>query len=266
MKKLLCIALILLLAGCTAKTSSAVDLMPRADPQTSALTLYIYDGETITRQHLFETDQYRADVMEDFHQAQAQEAAVDVTTLRPPFYGIEMGAGDYGTAYGLWADGYFIARNGKVYAFDYDFETFSTEHPWTEADEFSNLAIMPCADLAAKTSTGWNTAFLTEAEELVPPSGIVLEAVVGTDRVEAEFTNLSDTEWGYGCDFGLQVLLADRWYHVPAERNLCFESILYTLPAGQSAQQSYSLEPYGMLPPGTYRFVSQQMFAEFEVK
>ena len=144
MKKLLCIALILLLAGCTLKHSSTVDLMPHADPQTSALTLYIYDGETITRQHLFETDQYRADVMEDFHQAQAQETAVDVTTLRPPFYGIEMGAGDYGTAYGLWADGYFIARNGKVYAFDYDFETFSTAHPWTDADEFSNLAVMPC--------------------------------------------------------------------------------------------------------------------------
>ncbi|MBP3634534.1 MAG: hypothetical protein J6J43_08185 [Oscillospiraceae bacterium] len=263
MKKLfVCLAALLLLAGCGMK--DGVDLMPNADPETSALALYIYDGETITRQHLFETDAYRAQVMEDFHHADAREAAVDVTSLQPPFYGIEMGAGDLGSVKGLWSDGYFIARNGKTYAFDYDFAAFAQNHPWDTADEFHDLAVMPCADLVAKTAKGWNAIFLTPAQELVPPSGISLEANFDGDLVNVRFTNLSGEEWGYGYDYGLQVLLDGVWYNVPAEQEMAVVEVLCMLLAEDSAEETYSLAPYGYLPPGTYRFVTQGLAAEFE--
>ncbi len=265
MKKIMIMFLSLfLLAGCGIQKSPTVDLMPGADPEISALALYVYDGETITRRHLFETDEYRAEIMRAFHDAEAQEAAVDVTTLQPPFYGIEMGAGDLGTACGLWSSGYFIAQNGKTYAFDYDFESFLNDHPWDAPDEFQNLDVMPCAHLVAKTANGWNTAFLTESEELIPPSGITMVAQFIGDTVQVRFENDSDVEWGYGYDFGLQVLLGDIWYDVPAEQEMCVVDILCMLPPGLTSEETYTLAPYGMLPSGTYRFVSQGLTAEFE--
>lgn len=267
MKRIMTILLlILLLSGCGARKAATVDLMPNADPETSALGLYVYDGETITRRHLFQTDQYRADVMQAFHYAEAQEAAVDVTELQPPFYGIEMGAGDFGTACGLWSDGYFIAQNGKTYAFNYDFEALLNDHPWDQPDTFQSLDIMPCANLIAKTAKGWNTAFLTAAEEPVPPSGIAMTAQFEADTVQVEFENLSSEEWGYGYDYGLEVLLHDTWYYVPAEREMSFISLLCLLQPGGTAQESYSLAPYGVLPSGTYRFVTQGMAAEFAIE
>ena len=88
MKKLFCMLFLLLfLSGC----GSAVDLMPGVSPENSALSLFIYDGETITRQHLFESEQVREQAMEDFRKAKAEPVQIDRTTLTPPFYGLEMG-------------------------------------------------------------------------------------------------------------------------------------------------------------------------------
>lgn len=266
MKKILTFLLILLLTGCGAQRAGTVDLMPNADPETSALALYLYDGQTITRRHLFEDTQYRAEVMKDFHYAKAREVEVDVTVLQPPFYGIEMGAGDLGMAYGLWSDGYFIAQNGTTYAFDYDFEALLNEHPWDDPDAFSDLAVMPCADLVAKTENGWNTAFLTEADALTPPSGITMEARIDGDEVQVQFTNASQEEWGYGYDYGLRVLLDGTWYYVPVAQDMAVIEILCMLPAGGTSEETYSLAPYGDLPSGTYCFVTQQLSAEFTVK
>ena len=264
MKKIVAMLLSLLLfAGCGAQKLPKVDLMPDADHENSALALYIYDGKTVTRRHLFETDQYRAQVMEAFHNAEVREAAVDVTALQPPFYGIEMGAGDLGMACGLWSDGYFIAQNGKVYAFDYDFEALLSDHPWEAPDEFHSLDLMPCAALVAKTAKGWNPGFLTEAQEPVPPSGITMTAQFDADQVAVEFENDSAEEWGYGYDYGLEVLLGDTWYYVPSEQEMSFISLLCMLAPGGSSQETYSLAHYGTLPPGTYRFVTQGLTAEF---
>lgn len=272
MKKLICMLLMLVImlgCGCAKKPAqtNAVDLMPNADPETSALALYVYDGQTITCRYLFEDTAYRAKVMEDFHNANARETVVDVTMLKPPFYGIEMGAGDLGVASGLWSDGYFIAKNGKTYTFEYDFEAFLDEHPWDEADTFHDLAIMPCADLVAKTPSGWNTEFLTPADEPVADaSGIVMDMQLEEDLIQVQFTNNGAEEWGYGYDYGLHVLLNGTWYFVPAEQEMAFIEVLCMLPVGATSQETYSLAPYGDLPAGTYRFVTQGLAAEFTVE
>jgi len=266
-KRMICLILLLtMFAGCGVPEVQTVDLMPNADAKTSALALYIYDGQTITRQHLFEDDRYREQVMEQFHNAQACETSVDVTTLEPPFYGIEMGAGDLGVTYGLWSDGYFITGSGGVYSFDFDFEAFSREHPWDERDTFTNLAVMPCADIVAKTEDGWNDAFLTMAEELTPPVGITMQVQIDGMDVDVTFANDSGAEWGYGYDYGLQVLLDDHWYYVPAEQQVAVIDILCMLPDGKQTQERYSLAPFGQLPAGTYRFVTQQLSSEFTVE
>jgi len=245
---------------------SAVDLMPGVQPETSALALYIYDGELISQRYLFETEELRVQVMEPFHQAQATSAQIDVTTLRPPFYGIEMGGGDLGMICGLWSDGYFITKTGQIYEFDYDFEALLSNHPWSEPYIVPNIGIMPCAKYVACTEKGWNTSFMTEAQPLTPPEGIEMQMQLDGTDAKITFTNNTEEEWGYGLDFGLRVLMDDIWYYVPAEQELAFCDILMLLQPGESVEQVYSLASYGELPAGTYRFVTQQLSSEFTVK
>ena len=277
MKKLLCLlTLLLLLTGC----GKQVDLMPKASPENSALGLYVYDGETITRQHLFETEQIREQAMEDFRNAKAEPAEAELTALKPPFYGLEMGGSDGWPVYGLWSDGYFIMGDGSVYAFDYDFEAFRQRYDFGEPDEFQTLTVMPCASHVAKSETGWNKAFLTEAElpaAQKSPSALLaggqpkssLSVTLTEQRekeITVEFTNLDDPECGYGYAYSLQVLLDGKWYSVPAEQEMAFIEILVHIPVGGSKEETFSLEPYGDLPAGLYRVLTNGLTVEFSIE
>ena len=267
MKRVFCaLVCLLMLTGCAGK--KAVDLMPDAEPATSALGLYIYDGETITRQMLFATDAVRKEAMEDFRKAKAEPCEVDVTTLRPPYYGLEMGGEEKGTIYGLWADGYFIRDDGKTYRFDYNFEKLLADYPFELRQESENLMLMPCAAYMAKTEAGWNLNFLTEAEDKPVPEGITMEIEKQKkDEIIAVFHNRSGEEWGFGHAFSLQVLLDEQWYYVPAEDgNYAFTEELLIVPNGESQQETYHLEVYGTLFPGFYRIVSTEgLWVEFEI-
>ena len=284
MKKLLCLlTLLLLLTGCGSimrSTAETVDLMPGVSPGNSALGLYIYDGETITRRHLFETEAVRAEAIEPFRTAKVKPAAVDMTTLRPPFYGLEMGGSDGWSVYGLWSDGYFIMGDGTAYEFDYDFEAFRQRYAFGEPDEFQTLTVMPCASHVAKSETGWNKAFLTEAELPVaqkspsallaggqPKSSLSATLMGQTEKeITVEFTNLGDPDCGYGYAYSLQVLLDGKWYSVPAEQEMAFIEILVHVPVGGSKEENFSLEPYGDLPAGTYRVLTNGLTVEFSIE
>ena len=264
MKKLLCIiCLLLLLTGCGGR----VDLMPNASPETSALGLYAYDGQTITRQHLFETEQIREGVLKSFHEAKAEPAEIDVTALEPPFYGLEIGGTDGDSVYGLWSGGYFIMGDGSVYKFDYDFEALREKYGFEEPDTFSSLAVMPCASYVAKSETGWNKAFLTEAAPVDAPEAVEAELLEQTEKsVRVRITNHGTEDWGYGYAYGVQVLLDGAWFEIPAEQERSFIEILLMIPQDASTEETYTLEPYGDLPAGTYRIVSHGLTIEFVVE
>lgn len=267
MRRMLCMLLaLLLLTGCAGR--QRVDLMPTASPDTSALALYIYDGETVTRQFLFETAQVREEALKDFREAKAQPVEVDVTTLQPPYYGLEMGSTGIGSVHGLWADGYFIADDGSTYEFDYDFEAFLSDYPWSNLDEFRMLTVMPCASYMAKTEAGWNKNFLTPAAEAPWPNGIGIELVEQTDEaVTVRLVNNSGEDWGFGYAFHVDVLLDGQWYTIPAEEEMAFVEVLLMLPQDGDHVEIYNLEPYGDLPAGIYRLVTDGgLWVEFEIK
>ena len=265
MKKLLCVLLALLLTGCS---TSTVDLMPGAKPETSALTLYVYDGETVTHQILFETEAVRAAVMEDFHNAKAKPLDIDPTTLQPPFYGLDMGGQELGAIHGLWSDGCFIMGNGKTYAFDYDFEALLAEYPWELKKEMQSTSVMPCAHYVAKSAHGWNSAFLTEAKEITPPEGITMELIDHQkDELTVRFSNNTAAEWTYGCAFSLQVQLDGQWYYIPAETDLVFTEMGYLVSPNSTREDSFAYDfSYGDLPSGHYRLVTNDLTAEFDVE
>lgn len=269
MKRWICLLLgLLLLSGCAAAGVETVDLMPTASPETSALAIYIYDGETITRQFLFETEQVRTKALRDFRAAKAVPVEVDVTTLQPPYYGLEVGSTEIGSQHGLWADGFFIMDDGTSYEMDYDFETLLADYPWTDSDTFRSLTIMPCADHMAKTEAGWNRNFLTPAAEPEWPDQIDVTLMEQTEKtLTLQLANHSGSEWGYGYAFHVDVLLEDRWYTIPAEEEMAFIEILLMLPDQVSQKETYDLTPYGHLPAGDYRLVTEGgPWVEFEIE
>ncbi len=264
MKKKICLlALVaLLLTACAAR----MNLMPNVTPDTSALALYVYDGDTVTRRFLFDSETEKT-ALKDFQNAKAAPVDLDVTALEPPFYGLEISGADGRSVYGLWSDGYFITNDGSAYKFDYDFEKLLERYDWTAPDTFRSLTVMPCASHVARTEAGWNSGFLTPSSSLEPPEGISMELVSLEDgKTCVRFVNQSGQEWTYGYSFGLQVLLDGVWYQVPPQEEFGVIDLASILPDGESSEETYNLGFFGQLPPGDYRLVAEQLTAEFTIE
>lgn len=271
------LALLLLLTGCRSlpETPDApaevtgpaetVDLMPGASPETSALALYTYDGETVTLMHLYDQKAVEQ-LLQDFRAAKVQPVELDTTQLKAPYYGLEIGGQDGFPVCGLWSQGYFLADDGKAYAFDYDFAALESAFDSTSVHTFSDPSVLPCAEYAARTSGGWNTAFLIPTEEPAGEKGISMELVSATaQEVVVRYCNNSGAEWAYGLYADLQALVDGVWYNIPPQEGYAVISIAKLVPDGKCVEQSYSLRPWGDLYPGTYRLVSNSLAAEFAV-
>ena len=87
-----------------------------------------------------------------------------------------------------------------------------------------------------------------------------------SELITAEFLNERITEWYYGYDYSVQVLLNDVWYTIPPERLVPIIEVLRILPAGGSSKEAFSLEPYGNLPAGLYRVFCNGLTVEFSIE
>lgn len=272
MKKLLCILLILLLAGCAAsEKTETVNLMQYADPDTSGLFVTFYDGHNGCHKSMFE-DEARRELIAAFQNAEAELLPdFDPATMTAPFYGVEMGGGDLGMVYGLWSDGVFLTKFGEAYAFDYDFEAL-LEHPdWQESGTYALTSFlqMPCAAYVVKGTDGWRSELLPLSGVEEAPEGIAMTLVEMEGKtITVLLSNQSGEEWYYGEYYHLEVQLDGSWYQIPTDSTLewGFHDIAMILPDGKTAEQTYNLEMYGTLPDGLYRLAAENLTVEFRVE
>ena len=261
---LLVSVLLLFLAGCGGSRNT---LLEGASPDTSALTLYVYDGETVTWQYLFDSQAVQK-LLDQLAEVQAT-ATEDFlpTQAAAPIYALEIGGEDGLPRVGAWSDGHWITADGAVYTFDFDFPALLTAYSWEAGDQHSDFSVMPCARTMTCGDSGWNTALLTPAEDLQPPEGISMtlaDQADGTLTVTLE--NTTDTEWAYGEAFSVQALLDGTWYSIPMlPDNWGFNSIGILLAPGERSEKTYDLSFYGTLPAGTYRLVVEGLSAAFTV-
>ena len=261
---LLCLAALTLLAGCGGSRNT---LLEGASPDTSALTLYVYDGETVTWQYLFDSQAVQK-LLDQLAEVQAT-ATEDFlpTQAAAPIYALRIGGEDGLSREGAWSDGHWITADGAVYTFDFDFPALLTAYSWEAGDQHSNFSVMPCARAMACGDAGWNTALLTPSADLQPPAGISMTLTGQADNtLTVTLENTTDTEWAYGEAFSVQALLDGTWYNVPTlPGNWGFNSIGLLLPPGERSEKTYDLSFYGTLPAGTYRLVVEGLSAEFTV-
>ena len=252
-----------LLFSCSACAWTSNGLMAGAAPETSLLSLYVYDGETACRAYVHKEAR---DVLNALDRVPATEAPnwspADVTL---PIYGLEVGAAE-GSLLAAWSGGYWITPEGTAYQFDFDFEKLLQDYPWSDWDTLSSFAYIPCARSLAQDESGWNSTLLSPAPKREAPAGISMTLdAQGSDTVTVRFANASGAEWTYGEPFSLEALVGYVWYEVPARGNWGFFSIAYILPDGEAQDKDYSLELYGELPAGRYRLVTGGLSAEFAV-
>lgn len=244
-------------------------LMKKASPDTSALALFVYDGETATRAFIFDSAVEKK-ILNDLASVPAKEAA-DWTPekITLPIYGLEICGTDGWFINAAWSNGYWITQDGTAYRFDYDFEALTENYEWRSKDSWPSISIMPCAYYLTKTSDGWNTAILSPATDISIPEYVSAELVshIG-NNVTIALTNSAAEEWCYGEYYYLDVLLDETWYSVPtAPGNWAFTDIGIILPAGKTQEKTYNLTMYGVLPAGQYRLVaSQSVPVEFTIE
>ncbi len=240
-------------------------LLDQASPETSAMTLFTYDGNTVRWSFLYDSKTERR-ILENLNAVKAEPvedwSAKDVTL---PVYGIEIGREDGWSILAAWSNGYWIAQDGAVYRFDFDFEDLAEREPWEDERELPSFTSFPCARLFTQEGSGWNTRFLVPAAPLDPPEGITMtmDAWEGGDAV-VMVSNTGDEDWSFGEFFEVQALLDGTWYEIPTvPGNWGFGCLGYFLPAGESQSMTHHMSMYGELPPGTYRIVLNGLSTEF---
>ena len=246
-----------------AKLDSSV-LLAKASPETSAMTLFIYDGTSVRLYYMFDSEKER-EILDDLSSVKAEPAedwsAKDASL---PVYGIEIGREDGLSLFAAWTNGRWIAQDGSVYQFDYDFEALKQRKEWESAGELPSFTNFPCARVFTQEKEQWNTRFLVPAAPLNPPRGITMTLDSWDNDIAAvTINNESGGEWSCGEFYELQVLIDGVWYEIPAmPGNWGFNCMGFYIPDGGKQSMINHLTMYGELPSGTYRLVIKELSAE----
>lgn len=99
-----------------------------------------------------------------------------------------------------------------------------------------------------------------EVNELDGVNMMVIDETVSPTGLTLLFENETDTEFTYGEEYLLEMLIEDEWYEVPApsDEDFAFESIGYLLTENDSEELDVDWEwLFGTLEPGEYRIVKE---------
>jgi len=239
--------------------------MEGASPDTSALALFHFDGETVTREFIFESDitQQILDELDSVRITERTDWSLDDVTL--PMFGLSIGAYDGTMIDAVWSNGYWITHDGRAYLFDFDFDRLQQNYNWRSRDSFPSFIHFPNARLFAQHDNEWDSRFLTPAPSIIPPEGITITLNSwDSDTVSVDITNHNDIEWMYGQHYELHVLLDGIWYGVPTDHGSWgFTDEGLIVQAGQSIEHIYHLQMFGDLHSGTYRLVAYGLYVEY---
>ncbi len=256
-------SMFILLVSCGSEPNTLFDM---AAPEHSVMQIYVNEGDG-TDVYRLSDDALEREVLEQLKNTTATPVQVTTADVKFPMYSFWMGTTDGWGLEMTLSNEYLWNRDGAVYAFDFNFKKLLDTYPFVLDDHWDDR-YLPCEWYLVQDGNGWNAALMEKAEEPVPPVGITLTMEREDDRFHATFTNTTSAEWSFGKSYSLQVKLGEDWYHVPVspENNWAFVSIGLVVPAGDDWNEDYSLDMYGDLPAGQYRFYIYGLTWEFDTE
>ena len=240
------------------------NILAGASPDTSAFQMYYFDGETVAVRTLYDSGAER-EVIKKINGIPLQAAEEDaLSQMEPPFYGFWVSSQDGFDISVAASGGVWLKNDGAVYYGDTDLSGLWEQMEGKDEDTWNALNFPNAGRLSA-----YHTIFLLKADEQTAevPEGLTLTVEdIGTSEITVRITNNSGEEFSYGEYFSIQKQIDGQWYTVPVRAdNVGFQDIAHILPNGESASETYNLNIYGTLEPGTYRLVVETLSAEFLV-
>lgn len=240
------------------------NILAGASPDTSAFQMYYFDGETVAVRTLYDSGAEK-EVIKKINGIPLQAAEEDaLSQMEPPFYGFWVSSQDGFDISVTASGGVWLKNDGAVYYGDTDLSGLWEQMEGKDEDTWNALNFPNAGRLSA-----YHTIFLLKADEQTAevPEGLTLTVEdIGTSEITVRITNNSGEEFSYGEYFSIQKQIDGQWYTVPVRAdNVGFQDIAHILPNGESASETYNLNIYGTLEPGTYRLVVETLSAEFLV-
>ena len=240
------------------------NILAGASLDTSAFQMYYFDGETVVVRTLYDSGAEK-EVIKKINGIPLQAAEEDaLSQMEPPFYGFWVSSQDGFDISVTASGGVWLKNDGAVYYGDTDLSGLWEQMEGKDEDTWNALNFPNAGRLSA-----YHTIFLLKADEQTAevPEGLTLTVEdIGTSEITVRITNNSGEEFSYGEYFSIQKQIDGQWYTVPVRAdNVGFQDIAHILPNGESASETYNLNIYGTLEPGTYRLVVETLSAEFLV-
>ena len=240
------------------------NILAGASLDTSAFQMYYFDGETVAVRTLYDSGAEK-EVIKKINGIPLQAAEEDaLSQMEPPFYGFWVSSQDGFDISVAASGGVWLKNDGAVYYGDTDLSVLWEQMEGKDEDTWNALNFPNAGRLSA-----YHTIFLLKADEQTAevPEGLTLTVEdIGTSEITVRITNNSGEEFSYGEYFSIQKQIDGQWYTVPVRAdNVGFQDIAHILPNGESASETYNLNIYGTLEPGTYRLVVETLSAEFLV-
>ena len=240
------------------------NILAGASPDTSALQMYYFDGETVVVRTLYDSGTEK-EVIKKINVIPLLAAEEDaLSQMEPPFYGFWISGQDGFDISVAASGGVWLKNDGAVYYGDTDLSVLWEQMEGKDEDTWNVLNFPNAGRLSA-----YHTIFLLKADEQTAesPEGLTMTVEdIGTSGITVRIANNSREEFSYGEYFSLQKQIDGQWYTIPVRAdNVGFQDIAHILPDGESASETYNLDLYGTLEPGIYRLVVETLFAEFLV-
>lgn len=240
------------------------NILAGASPDTSALQMYYFDGETVVVRTLYDSGTEK-EVIKKINVIPLLAAEEDaLSQMEPPFYGFWISGQDGFDISVAASGGVWLKNDGAVYYGDTDLSVLWEQMEGKDEDTWNVLNFPNAGRLSA-----YHAIFLLKADEQTAesPEGLTMTVEdIGTSGITVRIANNSGEEFSYGEYFSLQKQIDGQWYTIPVRAdNVGFQDIAHILPDGESASETYNLDLYGTLEPGIYRLVVETLFAEFLV-
>ena len=229
--------------------------MENASPDTSALTLFYYDGETVTQRILFDSEKEK-EILQKINELPYE--AADISQLenwQVPCYGLEIGdEGGWGYIV-AYAGGLWLTRNREVYTVSVDFASIWDEVGNEHEDVSPFYGFCNGSILSKYDQRFWVESQLEKARE----SDVTLTVTDVTDGIAtAVLDNQSGEEKLYGEDYYLEKKIDGKWYELYIEDttvNYGVNAIGICFADSEQHTVECDLNIYGELEAGEYRLI-----------
>lgn len=239
-------------------------LLDKASPETSAMSLHYFDGEKTEIKWLYDSkeEQKIIDAINNLFAVKCDSSRI--TDFTTPCYGLEISDKDGYMIWLTYCNGLWLNKDGSVYEAKYNFEKIYNDVHSDSVEIVSGGSGMTNAGLLGE----YDVRYYSKASEMSSlKDGVKLSiSAIDGNIVKVLLQNNSSDDFIYGTYYSLHKEIDGVWYILPNKlSNYGFTDIAMILANGESREEQCDLTMYGELQDGHYRIEKEGLVAEFSI-